>query len=89
MCNKEKLDILNSMAVEDSLCEDGECKYVFVKEKPENIFLLHSIGISDEEIEGYSSDGIIDIAFFAFEYCGAVYWTAKAGFMLEIPPEGD
>lgn len=83
MTKQEKLNILNTMPVDDYSCSLDECEYVFTKETQEKLIALNELGMTTEDYNQMADcEGYLDLAFFAFNVIGATWWSNKEGFTL-------
>ena len=78
-----KIEALNMLPVIDWSASCGELEYVVTKNTEEARNKLLSAGFNVSEIEEACGDDPdrIDLAFLAFQYADADYWTKQSGFM--------
>lgn len=77
----EKLQVINSMPIEDYSVLSDEVEYVITKETEEKVKALREIGMTDDDYkEMTQEEGYLELSYFAFEVLGAELWSRKKGF---------
>jgi hypothetical protein len=79
----DKLELLNSLEVVESSCNDGCCEYVLIKDTEENREVLKELGADEDDIKRMDPFGdgeLLDITIFAFEELGAEWFQSEVGF---------
>lgn len=76
----ESLNEINKLKVVDWDSNDNEIVYVSVEDTDANRDALMKLGASKNELDDMTEDGMIDIAAFAFEKCGADWYQHGVGF---------
>lgn len=86
---KHKLDILNSMKIEEYDADGSTLYYALVKNNHENRLKLINIGANLDEVWEMVSDDIehIDISGLGFKYGGAAWFDGEHGWLKEAPHE--
>lgn len=80
--SQERIDLLNTMFVEDWDCDSGEIVYIRVSDNETNRTALKELGATETDLENMSigTGGLLDITYFAFEYTDAEWWCNSRGF---------
>ena len=87
-----KLEILNSLEIEEYEADGSTLYYVLIQNSVENREKLMQIGVAEEEIQGVLSiDGeFIDISGFGFNQGGAKWFHPDYGGWIDYEPvEGE
>ncbi|WP_096436581.1 hypothetical protein [Alteribacter populi] len=84
MTAQEKLDVLNSMSIDDYSVGCGDCEYVMTKDTPEKVEALFEMGMTEEMFADSVSqiNGWLELSSFAFQVVGAECWSKTDGFTL-------
>lgn len=80
-----KIAVLNNIEIIDWSCAFGECEYVLAENSEENRSKLLTAGFTEEQLQEASDDDgeEIDMAYLAFNFTSAKWWSAKLGFGVE------
>lgn len=74
-----KLDILNSIGIEDHSAACGELEYILIKNTPENRERLFKIGATEHEVNDSTDETseTINISMIGFKYTEATHFSQK------------
>lgn len=80
--SQKKIDLLNTISVEDWDCGDNEIVYIRVADSESNRKILTELGATETDFQDMAidDDGMLDISFFAFEHTDAEWWCNSRGF---------
>lgn len=79
LSRQEKLNLINSIEIEEVSASSGELEYVLAKNNETNRDTLHQLGMTDEDIEKefYPEEDYIDISYVAFVRANADLFDGK------------
>ena len=80
--SQARIDLLNTMFVEDWDIGEDEISYIMVADSPENRKIILELGAGEDELENMKVEPYewLDISKFAFEYTDAEWWCNSRGF---------
>lgn len=80
--SQEKINLLNTIPVEDWDCGHDEIVYIRVADSESNRKVLTELGATETDFNDMAidDDGMLDISFFAFEHTDAEWWCNSRGF---------
>jgi len=83
--NKQMVDALNSLIVDDWSASCGELEYVLAENSEENRKILLEAGFTEEQLNKATDGGRtdIDLTLLARYYTDAVWWDENEGFKTE------